>query len=67
MAPLDAHLQQRLLGPLPEPRDGGQLILCWLRSALRGHENPALDVALAAAEDSGLPLLVYQGLSEAWG
>ena len=33
-------------------------MLYWMRTALRGHENPALDVARAVAGGQGLPLLV---------
>ena len=33
-----------------------------MHHAVRGHENPALDVAMLAAEALDLPLLVYQGL-----
>lgn len=33
-------------------------ILYWMRTALRGHENPALDVAKHEAKQQGLPLLV---------
>ena len=33
-------------------------MLYWVRTGLRGHENPALDVAAAAAERCGLPLVV---------
>ena len=33
-------------------------VLYWMRTALRGHENPALDVAAAAAAKLGLPLVV---------
>jgi photolyase PhrII len=43
---------------------GGQFVLYWMHNALRGHENPALDAALLAAEQLGLPVFVYQGLSE---
>lgn len=46
------------------PDSDGEFVLYWIRTAMRGHENPALDSALALAEQSGLPLLVYQGLSE---
>ena len=35
-----------------------QHILYWMRTALRGHENPALDVAKHEAKQQGLPLLV---------
>lgn len=33
-------------------------MLYWMRTALRGHENPALDVARAAAERLGVPLYI---------
>ena len=33
-----------------------------MHHAARGHENPALDVAILTALDLDLPLLVYQGL-----
>jgi photolyase PhrII len=35
-----------------------------MRTAVRGHENPALDVALTLANARGVPLLVYHALSE---
>ena len=35
-----------------------------MRTALRAHENPALDAALRAGEALGIPVFVYQGLSE---
>ncbi|MEM6797029.1 MAG: FAD-dependent oxidoreductase [Acidobacteriota bacterium] len=41
-----------------------EFVLYWMRAALRGHENPALDGALAIADHLELPVLVYQGLSE---
>lgn len=41
---------------------GGQLsrgpVLYWMRSALRGHENPALDAAISAANALRVPLLI---------
>lgn len=46
------------------PQLQGELVLYWMRMALRGHENPALDAALHVASALGRPLLVYQGLSE---
>ena len=46
------------------PHRDGQFILYWMHHSLRGHENPALDVALLAAEQLRLPIFVYQGLSE---
>jgi photolyase PhrII len=42
----------------------GKQVLYWTHHALRSDENPALDVAIHLAEQLGLPLLVYQGLSE---
>lgn len=35
-----------------------------MHNAIRGHENPALDLAMQLAHQNGLPLLVYHGLSE---
>jgi hypothetical protein len=46
------------------PRRDGAFVLYWMRDALRGHENPALDTAIALANASGCPLLVYHGLAE---
>ncbi|CAL8462237.1 g1768 [Coccomyxa elongata] len=36
----------------------GRHVLYWMRTAVRGHENPALDVARAAAERLGVPLYI---------
>ena len=33
-------------------------------AALRAHDNPALDAALAAGDELGVPVFVYHGLSE---
>ncbi|MGB5671220.1 MAG: FAD-dependent oxidoreductase [Sedimenticolaceae bacterium] len=41
----------------------GEYILYWMHHAVRGHENPALDVAISQGNRLGLPVLVYQGLS----
>lgn len=40
------------------------MVLVWLRVAVRGHENPALDVGRRMAEHLELPLLVYHAVSE---
>lgn len=53
----------RLLRELPVPASGA-FVLYWMRTAMRGHENPALDAALALAARLSLPAFVYQGLSE---
>ncbi len=42
----------------------GRFVLYWMHHALRGHENPALDLAIVTAEHLGLPVFVYQGLSD---
>ncbi|CAN5311229.1 NAD(P)-binding protein [soil metagenome] len=62
---LPEHLRERLrvAGDRP-PNQGGRFVLYWMHNALRGHENPALDVAIATARDLALPVFVYQGLSE---
>lgn len=43
---------------------GSTFVLYWMRVAVRGHENPALDVALQLAGQLGLGVLVYHALSE---
>lgn len=50
----------------PEPADRftGDFVLYWMHHAVRGHENPSLDVAIRFANDLGLPLLVYHALCE---
>ena len=40
----------------------GEFVLYWMHHAVRGHENPALDVAVLQGNRLGLPVLVYQGL-----
>jgi photolyase PhrII len=40
------------------------MVLYWMRMAVRDHENPALDAAVAAANALGLPVLVYHAVSE---
>ena len=42
----------------------GDFVLYWVRGAIRGWENPALDVAIEAANRLGKPLFVHQALSE---
>ncbi|HCH64033.1 MAG TPA: deoxyribodipyrimidine photolyase, partial [Deltaproteobacteria bacterium] len=42
----------------------GAFVLVWMRTAVRAHENPALDAALLAADQLGLPVFVYHALSE---
>ena len=42
----------------------GAFVIYWMRTAVRAHENPALDVALVAGQRLGLPVFVYHALSE---
>ncbi|GLI62670.1 hypothetical protein VaNZ11_005346, partial [Volvox africanus] len=37
---------------------GGDYVLYWMKTAVRGHENPALDAARAAAQHLHLPLRI---------
>lgn len=60
-APL--HERVRTIASRAIPADG-KFVLYWLRTAMRAHENPALDLAIAFANVLALPLVVYQGLSE---
>ena len=46
----------------PGPRAGGELVLYWIQTTHRAHDNAALDFALGQANRLGLPLLVYHGL-----
>jgi len=52
---------------IPGQRDSaltGEFVLYWLHHAMRAHENPALDAAVAIANHRQLPLLVYQAVPE---
>jgi hypothetical protein len=62
---LPEHLRERLhpVGGGP-PRPDGHFVVYWMRTAVRGHENPALDTALVAAGELGVPAFVYHALSE---
>ena len=61
---LPDHLRERLRPVSDRPiNEAGEFVLYWMHHAVRGHENPALDVALHAAAALELPLLVYQGLA----
>ncbi len=79
LAALPAHLSERIHvlspaagashaaagGPLSDAAiPAGGFVLYWMRTAVRGHENPALDTALALSALLGRPLFVYHALSE---
>lgn len=57
------HLRERIrrLNRLPVQEERG-FVLYWMHHAVRGHENPALDAAIFAANLLRKPVLVYQGL-----
>ncbi len=62
---LPPHLSERTwLRSAGGAKRRGERILYWTHHALRADENPALEVAVRFAVELGLPLLVYQGLSE---
>ena len=61
---LSPWLDERVVWPADRAPREGSFVLYWMRSALRGHENPALDVALELGAQLDRPVLVYQGLSE---
>jgi photolyase PhrII len=62
---LPQHLAERTRLLPGHAFDGrGSRVLYWTHHALRSDENPAFDVAVFVAQQLGLPLLVYQGLSE---
>jgi hypothetical protein len=52
---------RRLNDHEPVPRG---VVVYWMRTAVRAHENPALDVAIHLANDAGVPVFVYHALSE---
>ncbi len=65
--PLPEHLRRRartLLDGHRPVRADGEFVLYWMRTAVRGHENPALDAALALGRIHEVPVFVYHALSE---
>ena len=63
---LPSPLVERVVpvGPRALPRASGAYVLYWARTAIRAHENPALDVALTVANSLGISVFVYHALSE---
>ncbi len=60
---LPPHLQERVSVLQDRPvRRGETYVLYWMHHAIRDHENPALDVAVAVGNRIKRPVLVYQGL-----
>lgn len=60
---LPAHLAERLEPNAPAPRSGAYVVY-WMRIACRVHDNPALDMALTAAQLLKLPVFIYHSISE---
>jgi len=69
---LPLHLAQRsrwirpaqATGPSDATGAKAEFVLYWMHHAVRGRENPSLDVAICFARQLGLPLLVYHALCE---
>ena len=63
---LPSHLAERVAPVLPDAPCSplGEFVLYWARTAIRAHENPALDTALTLAAALNLPVFVYHALSE---
>ncbi len=60
---LDERTRCRSQGATSSSNDGPDWVLYWMRTAMRGHDNPALDKAVELANAQGLSVLVYQYLS----
>lgn len=58
------HLSERVRVLSSHPVTSSGFVLYWMRTAERGHENPALDAAIEFANLLSLPVFVYHGLSE---
>lgn len=60
---LPDHLAERARALGSDTVPAGDLVLYWLRTAARGHDNPALDVALTLADAFDRPLVVVQAIA----
>lgn len=64
--PLPNHLAERctvLESVSSRDRGAGDLVVAWLHHAARLHDNPVLDVAIEAACEKNLPLVVHAGFA----
>ncbi|MGC6510216.1 MAG: FAD-dependent oxidoreductase [Myxococcota bacterium] len=61
---LPSHLAERSRLVSNPSLQKGAFVLYWMRTAARGHDNPALDTAIELGNALGLPIFVYHGLSE---
>jgi deoxyribodipyrimidine photo-lyase len=48
------------------PDPGGRAVVYWMQRAQRATDNPALDVAICAANALGLPVVAFFGLTPAY-
>ena len=64
LSSLPPHLMERASFVGERRPTKPRFVVYWMRVAMRAHDNPALDVALALGRELGLPVVVYQGLSE---
>lgn len=55
---LHPFIQERIRELYKGSGKAGEYVLYWMRTALRVHENPALDVARHEARERRLPLLL---------
>ncbi len=60
----DKLLRDRLLVAGGTADQRGEFVCYWMHHAVRGHENPALDVAIHHATMLKMPLLVYHAICE---
>ena len=65
LSDLPNHLEDRsiLVNTVADITGNGPVIV-WLKSALRVHENPAIDVGRLIAQQNNVPLLIYQAIDE---
>ncbi len=63
LLPEDLRLRTRALTDA-EPKRGRPYVLYWMRMAVRGHDHPALDAAVAIANALGTIVFVYHAVSE---
>ncbi len=61
---LPEHLRERTRAVSDHVSSAREMVLYWMRTAIRSEENPAIDVAASLANRLNLPLLVYHGLSQ---
>ena len=57
------HDRARAVNDIHQPNGEGPIVV-WLKSALRVHENPAIDIGLLLADRYQKSLLIYQAIDE---